>query len=390
VGIRSGDLLGSLDSFETKLVTKADTQAVYAPPGYLLFMRQGFLYAQGFDAERGEPAGDPVRIADSVAFVWDGALGGFSVSETGMLAYRQAGRDRHRLIWYDRSGKETNALGTPDENQLNNAELSSNGRKALVDRYVRENRDIYMIDAETGSTDRFTFDPAAEGWAVWSPDGSQVIFTSERTNMGDLYKKSSSGGKEELFCESPLRKFPMDWSPDGRHFLYVDSNPKTFLDIWVKPLFGDGKPFEFEKTSYEEGDAQFSPDGRWVAYQSNQSGTFEIWVKAFPDTGYKQQITDGGGIEARWNGNGKELFYIARDGKMMAIPIQAGGQSLQKGSPIALFQTRIVQGGDPSVHPKQQYAVTRDGQRFLINTIVDESTARPITIVTNWARALRK
>ena len=113
-------------------------------------------------------------------------------------------------------------------------------------------------------------------------------------------------------------------------------------------------------------------------------------MRAFPDTGYKQQITEGGGIEARWNGNGKELFYIARDGKMMAIPIQASGQSLQKSSPIPLFQTRIVDGGDPSVHPKFQYAVTRDGQRFLINTIVDEPAAAPITIVTNWARALKK
>jgi len=189
--------------------------------------------------------------------------------------------------------------------------------------------------------------------------------------------------------ESQQLKYPMDWSPDNRFFLYVQSDPKTFLDIWVLPLFGDKRPYPFVNTAFEEGDCQFSPDSRWVAYQSNESGAFEIWVKAFPD-GSRQQITNSGGIEARWRrADGKELFYIAPDGKMMAVPIRAAGQTLETGAPIHLFQTRIVDGGNPLVHPKTQYAVSSDGQRFLINTIADES-APPITIVTNWTRGLKK
>ena len=180
---------------------------------------------------------------------------------------------------------------------------------------------------------------------------------------------------------------PEDWSSDGRFLLYFQNDPKTGYDLWVLPLFGERKPFPFVNTSFIERNGQFSPDGRWVAYESNESGRNEIYVQAFPGPGGKWQVSTGGGIEPRWRRDGKELFYIALDGKLMAAPIQAAGQALEAGAPISLFQTRIVGGGQSGW--RQQYAVAPDGQRFLINITVDESTASPITIVTNWARALK-
>ena len=167
-------------------------------------------------------------------------------------------------------------------------------------------------------------------------------------------------------------------------------DPKTGLDLWVLPLFGERKPFPFVNTNFEESLGQFSPDGRGVAYTSNESGRFEVYVQPFPGPGGKWQVSTGGGIAPRWRRSGKELFYIAPDGKLMAVPIQAAGQTLEAGAPVALFQTRIVGGRAGIASQAQQYAVAPDGQRFLINIIADESTTSPITIVTNWARALKK
>jgi Tol biopolymer transport system component len=381
-GSDQGIYLASLDSAETRRLIAVPSLPAYAPPGYLLFMRQGSLFAQRFNPERRELTGDPVRVADSV--------GGFSVSETGMLAYRPAGGvTRHRLAWFDRSGKEVGTVGATDENRLQNPELSPDGRRVAVDRVVQGNRDIWLIETARGIPNRFTFDAEPDLYAVWSPDGSRIIFTSGRKSVSGLYRKASSGaGSEELLLESSLQMGPDDWSPDGRFLLYLQNDPKTGYDLWVLPLFGERKPFPFVNTSFIERNGQFSPDGRWVAYESNESGRNEVYVQAFPGPGGKWQVSTGSGIEPRWRRDGKELFYIAPDGKLMAASIQTAGQALEAGAPISLFQTRIVGGGQSGW--RQQYAVAPNGQRFLINITVDESTGSPITIVTNWARALKK
>ena len=204
-----------------------------------------------------------------------------------------------------------------------------------------------------------------------------------------LYQKASSGaGMDKLLLESSLVKAPRDVSPDGRFLLYLQVDPKTSFDLWVLPLFGEHKPFPFVNTSFSEINGQFSPDGRWVAYQSDESGRDEVYAQPFPGPGGKELVSTGGGIQPRWRRDGKELFYIAPDGKLMAAPIQSDGQLLEAGAPVALFQTRIVGGGQSLQQP--QYAVAPDGRRFLINVTADESTASSITIVTNWARALKK
>jgi dipeptidyl aminopeptidase/acylaminoacyl peptidase len=229
--VNSGTYLASLDSPETKRLIEADTAGVYAPPGYLLFMQQGALFAKRFDAENGQLAGDPVPIADSVAFDSSFRIGGFSVSETGILAYRGTG-SRQQLVWFDRSGKEVGTLGTPDENGLEYPELSPDGRRVAVDRTVEENRNVWLIDAARGLPSRFTFDPASAGYPLWSPDGSRIIFTSGRKGVADLYQKVSSGaGNDELLLESSQFKFPSDWSPDGRFLLL--GGPSHFpIDWW--------------------------------------------------------------------------------------------------------------------------------------------------------------
>jgi Tol biopolymer transport system component len=390
-GSDPGIYIASLDSAETKRLLPVASTVAYAPSGHLLFMRQGSLFAQRFDVARGELSGDPAQVADSVASSPASSyFGVFSVSETGMLAYRTGGSvTRRRLAWFDRSGKEVGTLGAPDENVLQDPELSPDGRRVAVVRTVQGNEDLWLIDGARGVPSRFTFDPAQDGHPIWSPDGSRIVFSSNRMGTFDLYQKASSGaGSDELLLESSIVKFPQDWSPDGRFLLYLQQDPKTGLGLWILPLFGERKPFPFVYTIFWKGNGQFSPDGRWVAYQSNESGRYEVYVQPFSGPGGKCQVSNGGGIEARWRRDGKELFYIAPDGKLMAVPIQAAGQSLDAGAPVTLFQTRIV--GGSSYAAKQQYAVAPDGRRFLINIADEESTASPITIVTNWALALKK
>jgi eukaryotic-like serine/threonine-protein kinase len=386
-----GIYLTSLDSAEPRFLIPTDRGRAYAPPGQLLFMRQGTLFAQRFDAERAILASDPVKIADSVAFGTTPDIGGFSVSDTGMLVYRTAGdTNRRQLAWFDRSGKEIGTLGAPDENDLHNPELSPDGSRVAVDRTVQGKMDIWLIDAALGVRRRFTFDAANNNYPIWSPDGSRIVFGAIRESPWNLYQKASSGaGTDELLLESSLFKFPLDWSPDSQFLLYVQTDPKTGRDLWVLPLSGERKPFPFIATSFDERIGQFSPDGRWLAYESNESGPYEVYVRAFPGPGGKWQISIRGGISPRWRRDGRELFYIAPDRKLMATPIQSAGQTLEAGAAVALFQTRIVDAGT-QLGQRQQYAVAADGQRFLINIPVEESTASPITIVTNWARALKK
>jgi Tol biopolymer transport system component len=218
-----------------------------------------------------------------------------------------------------------------------------------------------------------------------------IVFSSYQIgkNYG-LYRIASSGAaKEESLLETHSKNFyPNDWSPNGRFIIYRQNDLKSSSDLWVLPLFGDRKPFQFAATDFDEALAQFSPpDGEWVAYQSNDSGRYEIYVQPFPGPGGRLTVSTGGGTGPRWRPDGKELFYIASDGNLMAAPIQFIGQTPKIGIPVALFRAPIL-GGD-QVTQQQQYTVSSDG-RFLINTIADKSAASPITIVTSWARALKK
>ena len=213
------------------------------------------------------------------------------------------------------------------------------------------------------------------------------MFSSRRKKgVLNLFWKLASGvGTDELLLESEQDKFVCDWSSDGRFLLFEYTEPQTGFDLWVLPLSGDKKPFPFLKTPFEDREGQFSPDGKWIAYQSNESGRFEIYAQPFPGPGRKFQISTNGGEQMRWNKNGKEIFYVSPDKKMMvaSVKVAKDGQSLETGTPVALFPVRIP-GGAQFGFTRQQYAVSSDGQRFLVTLTADEATTSPITLIYNW------
>jgi len=277
-------------------------------------------------------------------------------------------------------------IGAPDITSLGEVELSPDGKRVAVWRMVDGNQDVWLFDATRGVPTRFTFDAAFDSHALWSPDGRRIVFNSNRKGVYNLYWKSSTGaGSDELLLESDQGTIPADWSSDGRFLLFDGVDPQTSYDLWVLPLFGERKPFPFLKTPFEEREGRFSPDGKWIVYQSNESGPFEIYVQPFPGPGGKFRISTNGGAQPRWSKNAKEIFYVSLDSKMMAVPVKLtpDGQSLETGTPAALFPVRIP-GGPVVAINKQQYDVSSDGQRFLVNLVTDEGASSPITLILNW------
>jgi serine/threonine protein kinase/Tol biopolymer transport system component len=381
IGAKAGIYLGSLDSMEPKRLTAADSSGAYAPPGWLLFSRQATLVAQRLDLSRGELTGSPITIVDSLISVAIPGTRSFSVSNAGLITYRVGAQSR-QLVWYNRGGKELGTWGDVDRDTLGNPEISPDGRHVLVNRTSQNNTDIWMLDAD-GRRTRMTLDPSVDTLAVWSPDGSRIAFSSTRKGSNDLYTKPAAvNGTEELLFDGDAGEIPDDWSPDGRFFLYYLQPLTGAPDVWVLPMMGEKKPFPLANTSFDERMSKFSPDGKWVAYQSNESGgRFEIYVKPFPPRPGQWLVSKGGGSQARWRRDGKELYYIALDGKMMAVPISVKGDTIEAGTPVALFQTRVW-GGGTNTFNRQQYDVTADG-RFLIDSTADETVA-PITVLLNW------
>ncbi len=399
-----GIYLGTLDAADTHRLTAADAPGVYwasplAPAaGWLLWVSAGTLVAQRLDLDQAALTGDPVTLADAVGVDPTNNAGTVSVSASGLVAYRTAGASRRQLTWVDRSGKALGPLGAPDENALREPAVSPDGQRVAVARTVQGNTDLWLLDGPR--TSRFTFDAANDHHPFWSPDSRRIAFTSNRTGVYDLYQKAASGaGAEEVLLASPQLKVPTDWSADGRFLLYFSSDPQTDKrvallsnnDLRVLPLEGDRTPWVFLKTPFQERNGQFSPDGRWVAYQSDESGRDEIYIWPFAgpaasgasasQVGGQWQVSTAGGIYPRWRRDGAELYYVSPTGAMMAAPISVTGASVAPGAPVALFPTRIVGGGVEAIQGRQ-YDVTRDG-RFLINTVLDEAAA-PITLIQHW------
>ena len=304
----------------------------------------------------------------------------FSVSSSGLVAYRAGSNAKSQLTWFDRTGKTLGTLAPPAENQVY-PELSPDGRTAAIDWFVQNNRDVWLLDGV--HTIRGTYDPSADDRAVWSPDAKSIVFGSNRKGPYNLFRRSLAGGADEQLVDSTQFKVANDWSSDGRFVLYSSSDPQTGADLWVLPMEGDRKARVFLKTPFQENWARFSPDGRWVAYQSNETGRNEIYVRPFNDPSAGQSpVSTAGGVSARWRADGKELYFIAADGMMMAVPIITRGDTIVPGSPAPLFPVgRIVSGGKNVF--RQQYDVAPDG-RFLLNLTLDDTVTSPITLLQNW------
>jgi Tol biopolymer transport system component len=292
-----------------------------------------------------------------------------------------------QLTWFDRVGKPFGVLGEPG--YYNTVNLSQDGTHAAVSlRDASGNMDLWLVDVVRGIRMRFTFDVAEETQGIWSPDGTRIVFDSNRKGRRDLYQKAANGsGSEDVIDAIPIDKFPTAWSADGRFLLYNSSSstPRTGNDLWVVPLFGDRKPHAYLQTTFGEGRAQFAPDGRWIAYQSDESGRNEVYVSSFPGPGGKWQVSTSGGGSPRWRRDGKELFYVAPDNKMMAARVDRRGSAFEVGAVRALFNVRMR---DQSLGIP--YDVTADGQRFLVNALLDKSAPSSITLVVNWPALLKK
>ncbi len=372
--------LGSLDGTAPRRIAAiapgTDSAAEYLSSGWLIWVRQSVLVAQRFDVARGTLSGDPVTLAHGVGVDPVSLAGAFSVSPNGVIAWRAGSVSRRQLIWFTRSGHNAGALGAPDDSNLLHPEISPDGQRVAVTRGPIGFGDIWI--EEGGRSSRFTFDPSDDRYAIWSPDGARIAFSSRRTVALDIYAQpANASGRAEPLFQSENTKVPNSWSPDGRFLLYWSSRDNG--NLMLLPLSGaDRKPVSFLSTSFTEMQGAFSPDGKWVAYQSSESGRYEIYVRPFPGPGGRWPVSTGGGISPRWRADGKELYYLAPDAKLMAVAVSARGAAFTARAPEPLFFTHIA----PGVF-KPQYAVARDG-RFLINTELETASSEPIHLLLNW------
>ena len=380
---QSGIYFGSLSDNVVKRLIAADAAAAWVPPDWLLYVQQGALRAQALDIEHGTLAGDPVTIADTVGYDALDHYGGFSASASGMVAYRRSAGLSTQLTWFNRKGVIAGTVGAPDVDGLDTRfpELSADGRRVALDRSVQSNTDVWLIDVLTGVATRFTFDAAIDRRPLWSPDGMKIIFESNRKNAFDLYTTASSGvGAEQLLHGSANQKRAYSWSHDGRFVLYGENSPTTGSDLWALTMQEDRKRVGIATTPFDERNGQFSPDDQWVAYQSDESGRLEIYVVSFPAGRSKRQVSTGGGAWPRWRPDGKELFFVALDGRMMGATILASRTGFEMAAPTTLFETHIQTGRAN----KDPYDVSRDG-RFLMDVVTNDPMTSPITLLLNWS-----
>jgi eukaryotic-like serine/threonine-protein kinase len=382
--------LASLDEKETKRLLAADSQVIYVPSfsesgGYLLFAREGALLAQSFDATHLTLVGDPFRVADQVRVIFRGE---FSASDTGTLVYDPSSASQNsQLTWFDRTGKRLEAIG--EAGTFSSPRLSPDGKRVVVTRRNPKTRtdDIYVIDLARGSSSPLTFDAADDQYPVWSPDGSHIVWRSHREGSFQLYQRLASGvGPEELLLKSDDPISFHSWSADGRFILYSWLDPKTRGDVGVLPVTGDRKPFVFLQTPFDEREAHFSPDGRSVAYISNESSQNEVYLQSFPASSQRWPVSTRGGDYPRWRRDGKELFYLSADGKVMAVQVKTGG-AFQPGIPEALFDLSAVK---MALGSYLGYDVTADGQRFLFVSQIADPAASSLAVVVNWTADLKK
>ena len=390
---QTGVYAGSLDAKTKKLLIHGNTTALYAPSGHLVFLDGDTLMGQAFDAERLELRGQAFLVEGGVGRSSTG-YGSYSVSGTGTLAFAGTLSTPGRLTWFDRGGNSSDSAGSladytdfrlsPDQTRL--AASVADPKTGFPN--------IWITELTRRSSAPFTFGPAVNASPVWAPDGARIIFrTGGAGGMNEFYAKSAGGGgkEEPVLSQTAARASGVltgnvmlyDWSPDGRQLLFSTSTSSDY-DLWLLPLAGDSKPVNFLTTPGDQMHGNFSPDGKLVAYSSNESGRVEVKVQTFPLTDRQWSVSTTGGYEPRWRADGRELYYLSLDQKLMAVEVGPGPSF---GAPTELFQGRVA-GGVSS--QRTHYVPSRDGKRFLINTATGDAAIVPITVVLNWTAGLKK
>ena len=377
----------SVDENTDKLIVEASSFALYAR-GHLLYARDQTLMAQPFDPDNLSLTGEAYPVAEDVAAssrLTAGMM--FSTSDQGTLLYQQeSGGDGVQLAWYDRLGRKTGTIG--GLGQYGHVRISPDGRQLAVSETDTKTRasDIWIYDLTRAIRTRFTFDPAVDFLAVWSPFGNEIVFASGRGGKNALFKRPADGtSPETLLLATDIDERPGDWSSDGKFIVYFSlGNQKTGTDIWVLPLVGDGKPYPFLQTEFSEAGPRFSPDGRWLAYSSNESGQSEVYVRPFPGPGPKWQVSTGGGRLPRWRKDGKEIFFMGPENKLTAAEVSASGARFEVGNVQQFFQTSLASFGNDS------YDVTADGQRFIIISSAEGRETAGLNVVVNWDADAKK
>ena len=385
---KTGTYAASLDGGEPKLVLQIDAAALYAPPGYLLFVRDRALLAQRFDAGKLALVGDAVPLADHLQINSLVQHDTFSVSDNGLLTY-QAGSalpGSSRLLWFDAGGKQTGEVGrqsdylsprlSPDEKRLAYSSPLSSGINNL-----------WLFDISRGMQTRLTFSAATDFNPTWSPDGKTIAFASNRDGIFHLYQQPADGSGQAtpLLVDAAVEDYP-DWSADGRYLFFerTEQRPGAHTEIWALPLSGDRKPFPVVQIPSNAIVPVLSPDGKWVAYASDETGATNLFVVPFRHGSGKWQISSEGGLFPRWGRDGKVLYYISRDFNLIAAEVSGNGDSFSVGPVRSLFTVNVVYGVG------NFYDVTRDGKSFLVNTEVVPKSAEPLTLVVNWTTLLKK
>ncbi len=385
-GAEPGEIVvGDLGSGNVKHVTASSSLAVYASPGHLLFTRGSGLVAQPFDTERLEARGEATPMGvDLPSVSATSGLRALSASLEGTLCWRTQPGATSQPVLFDRQGHEVGRLA--EAASWFSPRLSPDGQRLAIGRFLAETTvgDIWIIDIARNITTRMTLDPADDYYPIWSSDGTRLVLTSSRRGAtGDLYvMRADEPGSEELLLASEAPKTPDSCSPDGRSMIFEASSPRGRQDLWLLPLEGDRKPVPFLVTSFSEQNARFSPDGRWVAYASDVSGTPEVYVRPFRESGGTWRVSNRGGQNPAWKGDGREIYYFAPDGMLMAAPV-TGTAPFETGTPKPLFKVAVPESTDP------QYDVSPNGERYLVNHRIS-SREEPINVLVNWVSTLKK
>ena len=369
--------LGSLsDTRSRRELFSADSNAVYtAPhdgvPGYLFWMKGTVLVGQAFDPASGKLSGDPAPVAEGVGFADHMHFADLSASRNGTLLYGAGDTVMRRLAWLRRDGSILGIEG--EQGWLRTVRLSPDGHRAIIEQGIT--RTLWTMNFGAKVLTRLTFDPRLSGWPVWSPDGTQVAYSADRGGRLAIFLRDAGGiTQERRLTSSAFNDYPYDWSSDGKYLAYCEMNPQSKIDVWILPM-KDGKPFPLFQTPFNEDTPHFSPDVRWIAYVSDETGRNEVYVTSFPRLNSKWQISTNGGSAPRWSRDGSELFYIAADGRLMSVPLKTGPDRFEWSAPRPLFGMPL---------PGAAYDVAPSGDRFLVSMPTGDARLNELTVILNW------